>query len=454
MIQDMTKGKPLRLIIMFAIPLLIGNLFQQLYSISDIIIVGHLLGIKALAAVGATAPVFFVFLLIAFGFTNGLTVIAAQRFGAKDYKALKSSVVHSFIASMGLSIFIAVCLMVFLRPLLKIMNIPAEIMEEAHRFMFILSAGMIMIVFFNLLSGLIRAVGDSKSPLYFLIFTTTINILLNLFFICILKMGVAGSATGTVIAISISVVACLIYIKRKYSILTPDLKTWKYNPKFMKEHLNIAIPMAIQFAVLSLGLLIMQSVCNSFGPEVIAAFTAAMRFEQFATQPLLALGIAMATYTAQNWGAAKLHRIRQGVRTSAIISLIFSIIIAICVRFNGKQIIGLFMEENNTAIINIGQEYLNISTLFYFFLGMIFVFRNSLQGIGKAGIPLIAGFVELIMRSIAAIWLAGKVGYSGLYYAGPIAWLGAALVVTIGYWLSIRNFKNKDLRKYLICNAR
>ena len=448
MMQDMTVGNPTRLIVKFALPLLIGNLFQQLYNLSDIIIVGHLLGINALAAVGATAPVFFVFLLVAFGFTGGLTVVTAQRFGAKDYKGLRASVTHSLIASTVLSVFIGISLMVFLRPLLRLMNVPAEIMDDAYTFMFILSGGMVMIVFFNLLSGFIRAVGDSKTPLYFLMFSSILNISLNLFFIYVLKMGVAGSATGTVIAVSISVVCCLWFISKRFPILHLARTDWKYNRKFMKEHLNIAVPMAIQFAVLSLGMLILQSVCNSFGPEIIAALTAAMRVEQVATQPLLALGLAMATYAAQNWGAGKFRRIREGVRNAAVMALSFSIGIALLVRFVGEEMIGVFIEAGNDNVVRIACEYLDISTLFYFFLGMIFVFRNTLQGIGRSGIPLAAGFTELFMRSFAAIWLAKIIGYPGLFYAGPIAWLGAGLVVTIGYWLTVRRFGSGRLRRY------
>ena len=446
MIQDMTVGNPTKLIVKFALPLLIGNLFQQLYNLSDIIIVGHLLGINALAAVGATAPVFFVFLLIAFGFTGGLTVITAQRFGAKDYHGMRSSVTHSLMASVALSLFIALMLMVFLRPLLKLMNVPQEIMEDAYTFMFILSGGMIMIVFFNLLSGFIRAVGDSKTPLYFLMFSSILNIALNLVLIYYFKMGVAGSATGTVIAVSVSIICCLCFIAKKFPILHLSKADWKFNSKFMKEHLDVAVPMAIQFAVLSLGMLILQSVCNSFGPEIIAALTAAIRVEQVATQPLLALGLAMATYSAQNWGAGKLHRIREGVRYSAIMALSFSIALALSVRFIGEEMIGVFIEAGNDNVVRIACEYLDISTLFYFFLGMIFVFRNTLQGIGKAGIPLAAGFTELLMRSFAAIWLAQVIGYKGLFYAGPIAWLGASLVVTIGYWLTIKRFSSKGFQ--------
>lgn len=452
MIQDMTKGNPLKLIILFALPLLLGNIFQQVYNLADLIIVGRLIGINAIAAVGSTLPIYFLFLFITFGFTNGLTIITAQKFGAKNYQAMRSSMAHCILASLILSSLISLGLILSLRPLLKIMNVPDEIMDEAYTFLLILSSGMVLTVFFNLLSGFIRAVGDSRTPLYFLILSTIINILLNLLLIGVFNIGVAGSATGTIIAISFSVVCCLIYIKKRYVILQLHRNDWKINWSYMKEHLYIAIPMTIQFTILALSMLIIQSVCNSFGTEIIAASSAAMRIEQLCTQPLLATGLAIATYSAQNWGAAKLHRIRQGVRSAAFMSLVFSLFLAILVRFIGKDMIALFMDQQNHNVIKIACEYLNISTLFYFFLGMIFVFRNALQGMGKAIIPLIASTTELIMRSFAAIWLAAKIGYVGIFYAGPVAWVGAGIVVCIGYFMTIRRFGDKGLRQYLLCN--
>ena len=275
MVQNMTAGSPAKLILMFALPLLIGNLFQQLYQISDILIVGRLIGIEALAAVGATAPIYFVFLLIAFGFTGGLTVVTAQRFGAGDYKGVRSSITHSLIAAGILSGLITVFLVLFLRPLLKIMNVPAEIMEDAYKFMSVLTGGLILIVFFNLLSGFIRALGDSKTPLYFLVFSTLLNIAFNFTLIYHFKLGVVGSAIGSVCAIFISVILCLVYMYKKFPIMRLKAEDWKFSRAFMRVHLHIAVPMAIQFSVLSLSMMIIQSVCNSFGADVIAAFTAA-----------------------------------------------------------------------------------------------------------------------------------------------------------------------------------
>ena len=443
MIKDMTVGKPTQLIVGFAIPLLMGNLFQQLYNVSDILIVGRLIGVEALAAVGASSPLFMTLLMISFGFTSGLTVITAQRFGAQDEKGVKSSVVHSLIASVVLSLCLTCVTLLYLHQFLGLMNIPENIMNDAYRFMFVLGSGLVLIVSYNLLSGFIRALGDSKTPLYFLIFSSILNILLNLVLIYFGKLGVVGSALGTVIAMAISVILCLVYMEKKFPLLRLRREDWKFDWEFMKEHLHIAIPMALQFSVIALGLMIIQSVCNSFGADVIAALTSALRIEQLATQFLVALGLALATYTAQNYGARKISRIRKGVFNCSLISLAISVVIAVTVRFGGEEMVGVFLKEGNEHIIEIARGYLNISTMFYFFLGQIFIFRNALQGMGQAFIPMLASVVELLMRSYAAVVLAHLMGYRGIFYASPIAWVGAAVVVAIGYWFTIRGLKRK-----------
>lgn len=443
MIQDMTSGNPAKLIVKFSIPLLIGNIFQQLYNISDIIIVGRLIGVNALAAVGASAPLYFVLLLVILGFTGGLTVITAQEFGAKNEDGVRKSVVHSLVASMVLSLVMTLFMFFYMKELLQIMNVPQEIMPEALKFIRVLCAGLVLIVGYNLLSFFMRALGDSRTPLYFLIFSSVLNIFLNLLFIYVFKMGVVGSALGTIVAISISVIACIVFIGKKFPILHLTRKDWKLDGATFKKHLDIAVPMSIQFSIIAFGVMIIQSVCNSFGPEVIAAFTSALRIEQLATQPLVAIGLAVATFSAQNFGAGMIGRIRRGVFICSMISLVFSIFMALVVRYGGENMIQIFIDGENANIIDTAKDYLNISTLFYFFLGQIFIFRNALQGMGRAKIPLLASIVELVMRALAAVYLAKQYGYIGICYASPIAWVGGALVVDIGYWLTIKKLKGK-----------
>ena len=305
-----------------------------------------------------------------------------------------------------------------------------------------------MIVFYNLLSGIIRALGDSKTPLYFLIFASIINIFLNLFLIYVCGFGVEGSALGTVLALSISVLCCYIYIRKKFPILHLKRSDWHMNWQFSKEHLIIAFPMAIQFSIIALSSMVIQSVCNSFGPLTIAAFTSAMRIEQLAAQPMVSFGIALATFTAQNYGAGLIGRVRRGVYNCSMISLTISIIMAIIIFTLGENLVEIFTKERNETVIETAKQYLNISVLFYFFLSQIFVYRNALQGIGKPFIPLISSIVELGMRSFAAIILAQHFGFLGVCYASPIAWIGGAMVVSIGYYMIIRKIGHK----YLFCH--
>lgn len=443
----MTRGNALKLILLFSIPILIGNVFQQLYQLADIFIVGRLLGENALAAVGASAPIYFTFLVIAFSFTGGLTAVTAQRFGAGDYDGVRRSVTHSFRASLALSIFLTIVLIISLKRLLHILNVPQAIYDDSYKFILILGLAMVLIVAFNLLSGFIRALGDSKTPLYFLIFSSVLNIIFNLILIKFCHLGVIGSAVGTVLAISVSVICCVWYIKRNYPILHLRKEDWKYSSEFMREHLNIAIPMSIQFSILSLSIMVIQAVCNSFGEKIIVGFTIALRIEQLATQPLMAIGLAMATFAAQNYGAGKVSRIRDAVKKTCLTSFGISILMSIIMFFFGSHFIGSFLDHADPFIIKIGVSYLGISIMFYVFLGMIFIFKNTLQSMGKPLFPVLSGFVELGIRMFAAIYLASKIGYEGIYYAGPLAWVGGATVVIIGYYLNVYRRKESDLKK-------
>ena len=446
MIKDLTVGNPLKLIISFALPLFLGNLVMQIFQLSDMIIVGRLIGVKALAAVGATGPLYLVVLMIAFGFTGGLTILTAQRFGAQDYDGVKKSVYHCHIAAFCLSLIMTLSVLVFLKQLLHLCNIPPRIFEQAYDFMFILTLSFPFIVFYHMLSGLIRALGDSKTPLYFLIFSCCVNICLNFLFIAGLKMGISGSALGTLISNIIAVVACYAFIFAKLPLLWYDNKLWKYRAQIMKEHLKLAFPMAAQFSILSFSIAIIQSVCNSFGENIIAAFATATRIEQFATQPLLALGLAMATFSAQNWGANLLSRIRRGVRKTFVVSALIAVFGFILVRLYGQYAISVFMEEKNDFIIQTGKQYLLISTPFYFFLGLIFIFRNTIQGMGKPVVPLISSCLELAVRAFAAVILAGSIGYVGIFYAGPIAWFAAGMYVLGAYFYIIHKETKEKVR--------
>lgn len=451
MINDMTKGNPLSLIFWFSIPLLIGNIFQQLYNIADIVIVGRTLGINALAAVGAISPIFFFIMFVVVGLTNGFAVITGQRFGAKDFDGVRRSVTMSTILSTIFTLFFSVLLAVFMDKILTLMNVPQEIYKDAYWYIQIVIAGLWVCNFYNLLANIVRALGDSKTPLYFLIFASILNVFLALLFILAFHWGVPGSAVAVVLSQAVSVVLCLWYVKKRFPILHLKKSDWIFDFKnnrekelsFAIDHLNVGIPMAVQFSILGFGILIIQSVCNSFGPDVIAAFTAALRIEQIATLPMISFGVALAAYTAQNYGANNFARIRMGVNKCSLICICLSIVMAFIMHYQGAQIVAIFLGNPEGKIISIAHEYLFLSSLFYFFLGQIFIFRNALQGMGQVVIPLSASIAELLVRSFAAVYLAVKFGYMGIFYAGPIAWVSASTIVAVGYFTSLGRIVRK-----------
>ena len=322
------------------------------------------------------------------------------------------------------------------------MNVPQEIRQDAFWYIQIVIAGLFIMNAYNLLSSIIRALGDSKTPLYFLIFASVLNVFLALLFILKFHWGVPGSAVAVVVSELVSVIMCAVYVKLKFPILHLKREDWAYALKkeslsFAYEHLKVGVPMAVQSSILGAGILIIQSVCNTFGSDVIAAFTAALRIEQIATMPMISFGIALAAYTAQNFGAYSFSRIREGVNKGSLINIALSIFMTLTIHFFGSDIVGLFIGRSETHIIEIARSYLWISTLFYFFLGQIFIFRNALQGMGEAMMPLWSSIAELLVRSFAAVYLAVKFGYFGIFYAGPIAWISAAVILAAGYYINL-----------------
>ena len=451
MINDLTKGAPLKLMLLFSIPLLIGNIFQQFYNIADIIIVGRTLGMTALASVGAVSPLFFLIMFIIVGMTNGFAVITGQRFGAKDYEGVRRSVTMSTILSTVFTITFTIICAAAMHHILFLMNVPQEIYKDAYYYIQIVVIGLIVANFHNLLASIIRALGDSMTPLYCLIIASVLNIFLALLFILEFHMGVPGSAFALVLSQAFSALLCVWYVKKHFPILHLKKKDWiidwKKEFNFALAHLKVGIPMAVQFGILGLSLLIIQSVCNTFGPDVIAAFTAALRIEQMATLPMISFGVALAAYVAQNFGAGNFSRIRFGVKKASLINVILSIVMAFIMHFWGGHLVRIFVGYQNEDIVKIAHDYLFRSSLFYFFLAQIFIYRNALQGLGRAVIPMLAAVGELLMRAFAAIYLAAKIGYFGVFYAGPIAWVAASIVLAAGYYSTIKQFILKTQQK-------
>ena len=447
--KDLTTGHPLKLIIYFTIPLLIGNLFQQLYNTADTIIVGRTISFNALAAVGLTAPLVFFIIGFAQGVTAGFSIITAQKFGAKDFAGVRKSVAASTILSFIVNILLTVPSVILARWLLEVINTPVELIDDAYNYIVIIFWGTIAAIFFNMYSNLLRAIGNSKIPLYFLIIASIINIVLDFVFILYFHMGVAGAALATVIA---QIVPCLISIEyiRRY---LPELKTkkedWKVSYKDLWEHLRIGLPMGFQVSIIAIGMVILQWALNILGPIAVGAFTVATRIDVLAVQCLLSFGITMATYSAQNYGARNIKRIKQGLLYGVITSVGFGVIAGILIILLSEFSIKIFLGSNVTdpaliaETIRLGKIYLYINCSLYIFLALLLVYRNVIQGLGNSVVPTIAGIMELIMRTIAAVVLPAYIGFAGISLAHPVAWVGGLIPVFIAYYIIIRKLEKE-----------
>lgn len=448
--KELTVGNPLKLILIFMFPIFLGNIFQQFYNLFDALIVGRLIGIEALGAIGSTGALIFLVISFIFASTQGFSVVLAQKFGAKDYNMVKKSLASSLILSFGLTIILTIISTPFTRPLLELLRTPIDIIDMANEYLFIMFAGIFATVYYNISANTIRALGDSKTPLYFLILSSFLNILMDIIFIAVFKMGIFGAGIATVVAQAISTVLCMIYMFIKFPILRLKIDDWKVDKDFLMEHLRIGIPMGFQMSVLTLGMIAIQFVLNGFGSIAVSSFTTAMRLDQIFCQIYLALGATMAVYTAQNFGANKLSRIKEGIKISLIICAIISVFTIFVLGLFSKPLVALFMQEPNQEIIRLASQYLHIIMLFFMFLGILFIFRNVLQGMGSVITPLISGVAELLARGFGAFILAKYFGYLGLCFATPMAWVLGALVLYIGYKISlIKNFrrlKEKNLK--------
>ena len=439
MTNDMTTGNPVKLILLFSIPLLIGNIFQQFYNMVDTIIVGRFIGVEALAAVGTTSSMVFLVNGFVMGLTSGFAVLISQKYGAKDEVGVKEAVASSIILSIIATILVTFISVLSAKPLLTLMNTPSNILKDASTYIIILYAGNIAIIFYNMMAA--RALGDSKTPLYFLIVSSVLNIILDLVLIINFKMGVAGAAYATVISQGVSAILCVIYTYKRYKILRLKKDDFKVKKKYYRKHLKVGIPMALQFSITSIGIMTVQSAINIFGSTVIASYAASSKVLQLVMQPATTLGVTMATYCGQNIGAKRYDRIKEGVKKCVQISIITSVISAIILIFLGKYFVMMFVSNPDAEILSYAQQVLNISAIFFIPLGLIFVYRNALQGIGDSFIPMMAGVYELVARAIVAFTLPKVLEFMGICLADPVAWFAAVIPLAYTYYKREKSFK-------------
>lgn len=442
--KDMTTGNPGKIILNFTIPIFIGNVFQQFYSMADAVIVGKFVGTKALAAVGSTGTIIFLIIGFVMGMTAGFTVLTAQRFGAGDMKAMRQTVGSAAILSIGVSVVLTVISMLGMKPLLKFMHTPADIFEDAYMYIMIICAGIFAQMLYNLLASILRALGNSKIPLYFLILAALLNIVLDLVFIIVFKLGAPGAAWATVISQGVSGVLCLIYIIRKIPVLHLEKDDWKLNGNLVKIQLGIGFPMALQYSITAIGSMMVQTSLNLLGSTQVAAFTAASKIEQIVTQAYVAMGTTMATYCAQNMGAGKVQRIRKGFKSATIMGSIYSVIVAAIIMTVGKYMTHLFLSGDLTEIMKSVDIYLKCVGIFFIPLTIVNLYRNGIQGMGYGLLPMMAGVAELIGRGAVAIVAAGRKSYIGVCLASPAAWiLAGGLLIVMYYYIM-----NHDMKRF------
>ena len=446
--QDMTKGSPFRVLIMFTLPLAIGNIFQQLYNMADTIIVGRYVGADALAAVGSTGTVMFLLNGFAQGITAGFAVLTSQRYGAKKMDGVRQSVSNGILLSLIGAIGFTAASLLFMRPLLHLMNTPENIFAQAYEYISLISLGMVANVFYNLFSSYLRAVGNSRMPLVFLVLSACLNVVLDLILIINFKMGVAGAAWATNLSQAISAVLCAVYIYKKVPALMPEKRHWRFHKGDTRYQLATGIPMALQFAITSSGTMVMQSAINLFGSEAVAAYTAAGKIHGLLTQGMVAMGQTMAVYSGQNYGKGDAERIRQGVRAALIIEVIYSVASAVVVSAALGPSLGLFFsgEVDLAAMMPWARTYTTICILFYVPLCTIFIFRNTMQGCGYGFLPMMGGVVELAARLIVAVIAMDIHSYWLACACDPAAWVGAGLFTGISYLYIIKKIE-KNLGK-------
>lgn len=425
MVKDMTNGSPSRHILGFAIPMLFGMLFQQFYNLVDTIIVGKTLGVEALAGVGATGSINFMIIGFCMGVCNGFVIPVAQCFGAKKPADLRKYVFNGYICSIVFAIVLTLASVIFCRRILIIMNTPADIIDHAYNYIVVIFIGIPTVFLYNMVSGVIRSLGDSKTPVVFLVLSSIINVVLDFFLILVCKMGVAGAGWATVTSQLISGLTCLIYMYKKYDILKGDKSERVLDRRFITNLCMNGVPMGLQYSITAIGSTILQAAVNTLGSTYVAAMTAGSKMFNFTCCPFDALGSTMATYAGQNVGAAKIKRLGQGVRSAMIIGSVYSVLSLIALYFTTDYIALLFVNASETTIIALTRQFILASACFYIPLTGVNVVRFCIQGMGFSVFAISAGILEMIGRAFAAIILIPNIGFMGACLASPIAWIAA-----------------------------
>jgi putative MATE family efflux protein len=447
--HDLTKGKEGRLIFRFAVPMLIGNVFQQLYNIVDSLVVGNFLGKDALAAVGASFPVIFALISLIIGIATGATIIIAQYFGAKDLRNVKRAIDTMYIFTFGASVIVSAAGIYFVDDIFRLLQLPEELMPQARSYLNVYMAGMVVFFGFNGTSAVLRGLGDSKTPLYFLVFASIINIILDLLFILVFGWGVGAVALATVISQGLAFLSAIIYLNRTHKIMHFSFTGWVFDRKIFLNSLRIGLPSGFQHTFVALGMMALMGIVNTFGTNVIAAYSVAQRIDTLASMFAMNFGMALTGFAGQNIGANKLERVKKGLRSTLMMGILISLSVTLIVLIFGKQIMGLFTPDQN--VIAYGTEYLNIVSPFYTAFTVMFIVGGVMRGAGDTLIPMFITLFSLwVIRIPLAFILSGLFGETGIWWAIPIGWLSGMLFSYLYYltgkWKSRSVVKHADPR--------
>ena len=440
---DMTQGNPIKVIWNFSVSILIGNIFQQLYNMVDSIIVGKILGVKALAAVGSTGSINFLVLGFVIGICTGFGIPIAQFVGAKDERNVKKCIINAGYLAVIISVILTIATVLATGWMLRVMRTPADIYQDAYDYIVIIFAGLGAAMFYNLLTSISRGMGDVRTPLIFLIVASVLNVILDYILIKFTPLGTAGAAYATVAAQLIAGILCMIYMYRKYPILHVDKEDRAMDPAIMKRLLLVGIPMALQYSITAIGTIIVQVAVNTLGSLIVASVTAAIRIQSVITQPFDAMGLTLTTFCGQNYGAGKIERIQKGIRQTIILAFGISAVLLGIVYFLGEPLTGLFVKGENLELVRYTRKFMNINGIFFWSLGLLIVLRNAIQGLGYAGAAMFAGVFETIGRIIVAFGLAATLGYTAICFANPTAWIMADILLVGAYIWVMKRIKTR-----------
>ncbi len=441
-VGDMTIGSPLRGIVTFAVPLILGYILQQMYLVIDAAIVGRWIGVGALAAVGASSSITFLILGFCNGSCAGFAIPVAQAFGAKDFPKMRSYVSNSIRITAVFAAVITFLSCIFCEKILHLVNTPAEIFHDAYVFLMLQFATIPLTLAFNLLSGQMRALGNSRQPFYFLIIASVVNIILDAILILGMGLGVEGAGIATWLSQALSVALCIMYISRKMQILIPQGEERRFDNKRTGILLNNGVPMGLQFSITAIGIIMLQSANNALGTVYVAAFTASMRIKYLFTCVFENIGVAMATYCGQNLGARQIKRVWLGVKDAACISLAYFALTFLIIYPFADWMMMLFVDSGEEEVVTYAAQFMRVANFFYPCLGLLTVLRYSIQGLGYSNVSMLSGVMEMIARCGVSLWLVPALAWTGVCYGDPVAWIMADIFLVPTFW-----YLYKHLRK-------